>query len=136
MNKVTVEKSFYQPNKLSYNLILIGLSLNVYYIIRTLNVMDKTLDIGITILVNIFILLLLFLSSVRVKTYSRNWSFGVIGLGLLQIFRGFLFIPEEAALIKTNLLTVMILSGILLIGAGVYGSLQVYNQKLYKKENN
>jgi len=133
MNKIKVEKSLYQPNTLGYNLILLSIALNGYYLIRILNIVEKNYDIGGIVLFNIFVSLLLFLGAVRCKVYNQRWAIGIIVIGAIQAIRPFVSLPEEVVELKTQLILVVVVSGLVLISAGIISLIKVLNQKELKR---
>ncbi len=89
-DKNSVEMMRYRDNKLAYSLGLVGLALSVLASFIILNSMAAvSFQVILCIFLNIFILLSGFLACERTKTYSRNASIFLMGLGavnVLQIF--------------------------------------------------
>ncbi|MCR5646724.1 MAG: hypothetical protein K6F81_00390 [Acholeplasmatales bacterium] len=89
-DKNSVEMMRYRDNKLAYSLGLVALALSVLASFIILNSMAAvSFQVILCIFLNIFILLSGFLACERTKTYSRNASIFLMGLGavnVLQIF--------------------------------------------------
>ncbi len=129
----------YIKNKLSSNLCLLAILLNVFYFVSIyksdVSTYYYTILIGASIVYNLLFMLLAFLSSEGVKEYSERYSYIMIFLGVMQFVRIFI-IPTRAHNTKVTVQTVerlvmengqftrcliyLILSGIcLLVGAYV-----------------
>lgn len=133
---IRIEKTIYQPNKLSGNLIMLVIAINVYFVLQVLNVIDKDFHIGVHILSNIFLTLVLFLGSVRVKVYQMNWSYVILGFGVFQILRGLFLIPAEVTgSLETTLTFALVFSGVLAIAAAVISIQKITRQRKYIEEN-
>lgn len=136
LQDIKVEKTIYQPNALSYNLIMLVLAFNVYFVLQILQVIDKDIDIGFHVLFNIFMTLVLFLGAVRVKIYDLRWSYVILGFGVFQFVRGFLFLPAEVSgSMETRLTLILALSGLIAIGATILSVIKIKRQNKYILEN-
>lgn len=133
LKELRIEKSLYKANGLSYYLVLLSIVLNGVFLIRTLNVIDKTYSVGLIILFNIFISLLLFLGAVRLKTYAKNWTYITTVVGVVQVIRAIFFIPENATgTAYLTLVLLLLISAALLIGSAVYAYQKIILQESYK----
>lgn len=85
--------SLYKKDGASYALILLAVLTEFVYVISILDVMPVSFLMGVTVIVNIFLLFLLFTSAVKVNVYEMQWA--VIGLvtGAYMLFRQFVLVP-------------------------------------------
>ncbi|MBQ6783770.1 MAG: hypothetical protein IJP63_07205 [Acholeplasmatales bacterium] len=89
-DKNSVEMMRYRNNKLAYNLGLGGLVFSVLASFIVLNSMAAvSFQVILCIFLNIFILLSGFLACERTKTYSRNGSMFLVGLGVVDVLQIF-----------------------------------------------
>ena len=89
-DKNSVEMMRYRDNKLAYSLGLVGLVFSVLASFIILNSMAAiSFQVILCIFLNIFILLSGFLACERAKTYSRNGSIFLVGLGVVDILQIF-----------------------------------------------
>lgn len=88
------EKWLYQDNSISQQLFMLFILVNTAFMIFYTNNIDIDYDLGLFIMLNIFLSLLSFLVAVRQKLYAFNW--GLIGMAIaaFQLLR-LLWIPEE-----------------------------------------
>jgi len=136
LKELRIEKSLYKANTLSYYFVLLAIILNGVFLIQSLNVMDKTFDVGLVILFNIFISLLLFLGAVRLKIYAKNWTYIVAGVGIIQFIRSIFYIPENASGSQvTKFVLLLVFSAILLLAAAAYAYRKVILQESYKAKH-
>ncbi len=136
IKELRVEKSFYKANVFSYYLVILAIILNGVFLVQTLNLVDKTYDLGLIILFNIFISLLLFLTAVRVKTYNKNWTYVAAVVGAMQIVRSIFFIPDNAEGKQVVVLTILLLvSAILLLAAAGFAYKKILLQEAYIKKH-
>ena len=106
----------YRNDSRSFYLAIIGLALNACFLMWTYSSPGITCQdmfgkiIGFDILFNIMYLLIAFLTAEKVKTYSLNWCWTALVLGLLQLPRILmpikLFINAKAG--NLNLLTLLV----------------------------
>ena len=88
------EKRLYLENAMSQQFMLLYIVGNVGFTIFTVNNRNVDYQLGIFILLNIFLTLLAFLTAVRQKTYAIEWSYVGFALAVFQFVR-LLWIPEE-----------------------------------------
>ncbi|RPI32155.1 MAG: hypothetical protein EHM70_09675 [Chloroflexota bacterium] len=88
------EKWLYQENTASQGLMLLYLLGNSAFIIGYVNRMNVDYELGIFVLLNIFLSLVSFLVAVRQKAYAIRWGYAGIALGVYQFLR-LAWIPEE-----------------------------------------
>lgn len=104
----------YKKNKLAANLALLGLVFNCLYFTLLYGIQSELLgdgtisrfssiQIGFSVILTLFTLLLTFLSSEGIKGYNKKFSFVLLGVAVFQIIRIFGF-PLYG--LQKNLLTV------------------------------
>ena len=62
---------------------------NGLYAVTALNRMDATSDVGLIVMVTIVLFLLGFLTAVKIRAYSIQWSVGALLIGVFQTARFF-----------------------------------------------
>lgn len=140
----------YIKNKLSSNLCLLAILLDVFFFVSIYKSDVSTyyynILIGGSIIYNLLFMLLAFLSSEGVKEYSERYSYIMIGLGVMQFVRIFI-IPMKAhrAVVTiqqterivmengqfTRCLIYLILSGVCLIYGALVGIKRSRTLKAY-----
>ena len=109
------EKRLYQENSISQQLMLLYILGNTVFTIFYVNNMDVDSQLGIFILLNIFISLLAFLTAVRQKTYAIQWGYVGIALAIFQFIR-MLWIPEEIINpMRIFLVALLIVTGLMVL---------------------
>ena len=107
------EKRLYLENGISQQFMLLYILGNTAFTIFTVNNRDVDSQLGIFILLNIFLTLLAFLTAVRQKTYAIRWSYAGIALAVFHFAR-ILWIPEEIVNpMRIFLITLLIVTGVL-----------------------
>ncbi len=130
------ERRLYQKNTIGYLLVLLHIALNVVYTIFSLNNMPVDYWIGIFIIITIAMLLLGFLTAVKVQSYSMVWSFAAVLLGIFQLSR-LLFAPDiPSGSLNTFLFTVLIVSAVLCFAGGVISIRESRTRKKLVKQYN
>lgn len=101
MNKLTPNQQVvaddilrYKKNKLPANLALLGLVFNCLYfmLLYAIKVFDSKfakMEIGISVILTLFTLLISFLASEGIKGYNKKYCIVLLGLAAFQIFRIF-----------------------------------------------
>ena len=86
-------------NSLASNLAILGILFDVFYFVNIyrsdVGTYYYNIQIGASVIYNLIFMLAVFLSSEGVKNYKKNYSYLLIGLGLMQIVRIFV-IPLQA----------------------------------------
>ena len=86
-------------NTMCANLCYLGLLFDVFYFILLyrcdVDTYYYTIQIGASIVYNLLFMLIVFLASEGVKNYSKNYSYILLGAGVMQIVRIFV-IPMSA----------------------------------------
>lgn len=137
----------YRNDSRSYALVLLGLALDAVYLMllystRGIVASDKFgFPLGIDILFNIVFLLAAFLTAEKIKTYTLNWCWVSLALGVLQIPRIFFPIAFKGAgqLVGGRFAFALILilgSAALLIGGCVLSFINSRKLNAYLKQIN
>ncbi|WP_461207099.1 hypothetical protein [Clostridium sp. DL1XJH146] len=126
------ERKLYQKNKLGYLLIIAFIVLDVIYTIYTLNSMTVNFNIGVFILTTIALLLIGFLTAVKVQTYSISWCYVAIGLG---IFQGSRILIEKNIIMNFQMTIIIIVSSIICIFGGIISLNSANKRKKYIEEH-
>lgn len=85
--------SRYKTNKLSSGLALLGLVFNCLYFLLLYSMNNDyfyTLEIGLSILITLMSLLVIFLSSEGIKAYNKVYSIVLVAMAAIQIVRIFI----------------------------------------------
>ena len=90
----TIEKRLYLENSRSQQLIMLYLLGNTAFTIFYVVNMAVDLQLGIFVMVNIFLSLLAFLAAVRQKMYVTQWGYIGLAMAAFQLIR-LLWMPEE-----------------------------------------
>lgn len=85
--------TLYKKDGASYALTLLAILAEFVYVISILDVMPVGFLMGVTVIVNIFLLFLLFTCAVKVNVYEMQWA--VVGLvtGVYMVLRQFVLVP-------------------------------------------
>ena len=89
-----IEKRLYLENSLSQQLIMLYLLGNTAFTIFYVINMAVDVQLGVFVMVNIFLSLLAFLTAVRQKMYVIQWGYVGLAMAAFQLIR-LLWIPEE-----------------------------------------
>lgn len=131
-----IDLTFYKVNSASYYGVLLGVLLEIYFLISVLSNMTPSYLIGIFIIVNIVFLLMLFTCALQIKVYSKFWSIVAIVFGGYNIAR--IFIVPFILNVKTNGVTFVIIDiliAALMILSGIYSlGLIIKKDKFIKDE--
>lgn len=86
-------------NSLSSNLAILGILFDVFYFVSIyqsdVGSYYYNIQIGASVVYNLIFMLAVFLSSEGVKNYKKNYSYLLVGIGIMQIVRIFV-IPMQA----------------------------------------
>lgn len=88
------EKRLYLDNSLSQQLIMLYILGNTVFTIFYVVNMGVNAQLGIFVMLNIFLSLLAFLAAVRQKMYAIQWGYVGIAMSIFQIIR-LLWMPAE-----------------------------------------
>lgn len=113
------ERMLYQVNLKGYYLLIAFIALNTFYTVFILNEMDKDSQIGIFVMLTIFLILLGFFLAIKLKTYSVKWSYLTIIIGIFQGTRIVFTANNTEGALSLVLDLVLMLSALLCITGGV-----------------
>jgi len=155
MDAKTIKKDRlrYTKNKLSANLAYLAILFDVLYFVSIyssdVDTYYYTISIGFSVLYNLVFLLVAFLSSEGVKNYKMNYSWVIMGVGVLQFARIF-GIPRMAhgTVLSVNgadmqvmgdgqfayVIICLVLSGVACIASGAIGVYKATTLTNYMKE--
>lgn len=85
--------SLYKKDAASYALVLLAVLAEFVYVVNVLDAMAVTFWMGVTVMVNIFLLFLLFTCAVKVNTYHRPWALAALAAGVYMLIRQFVLVP-------------------------------------------
>lgn len=113
--------SLYKKDNLSYSMALLSILAELVYVISILDVMAVSFLMGVTVMMNIGLLFILFTCAVKMNVYDRRWAIFSVASGIYMLVRQLVFVPvilkpyDRLALIAgANLV-----GAILLIMAGI-----------------
>lgn len=145
----------FQANSLSYWLVLLVVFIEVLYTIFMLNQMYVDYMVFPSLIVNLIFILMLFLSALKIKTYSSFWTNVNYGFSIYLVLRIFVVIPfvckdreavyEDGKLVvdaisygdlRTQLIVCTLIMLVVLLVASLNSSYKIKNRVLYleKKE--
>ncbi len=155
MDAKTIKKDRlrYTKNKLSANLAYLAILFDVLYFVSIyssdVDTYYYTITIGFSVLYNLVFLLAAFLSSEGVKNYKMNYSWLIMGVGVLQFVR-ILGIPRMAhgTILNVNgvetqvmgngqfayVVACLIISGVACVASGAIGVYKATTLTNYMKE--
>lgn len=117
----------YQKDTRSSMLCILSLLFNVYYFISVFRSGDITPDVimGLDVVVNIVFMMLVFLTSEKLKAYTPKWNRIAAALGVFEALRVFILPLHYHKLgmltggLYTGAVATLLLSAFCLIGAGI-----------------
>lgn len=127
------ERMQYQVDKRSYWLCMLSIIFNMVYFVSlyTNKAVAPDLTLGADVIINIVFMLIVFLSSEKLKAYQMKWNIYVLLIGAVQILRVF-FVPQHYKEIEmltgteyTLTVALILVSGILLLLAGINSSINL-----------
>lgn len=121
------ERMKYRPDKASYWLCIISIILNMVYFVSiyTNRSIVPDVTIGADVLINIIFMMIVFLTSEKLKAYAKKWNVYIVIVGFIQMSRIFWlpvhFNQLEMLVGAKYILAIvcLITSGILLLLAGI-----------------
>lgn len=96
----------YKKNKFSSSLVLIGIVCNCLYFMLFYGISDTTLYkllVGLSVVVNLIVLLMSFYSSETIKNYKKAFAVVLLILAVVQIVRMFIYPLQVASLTPSQL---------------------------------
>lgn len=85
--------SLYKKDSLSYSLTLCAIIAELVFVVGILDVMEVSFWMGITVMVNIAVLFMLFTCAVKMNIYNRTWAMVALALGVYFLVRQFVIVP-------------------------------------------
>ena len=115
--------SLYKKNTLCYAFILLATALEFVYVVSVLDRMTVSWIMGATVMVNIFLLFMLFTCAVKVNFYSVFWCWVDLAAAAYILLRVAVLVPLviQPTGGETGILILNIASIALLTAAGVIG---------------
>lgn len=115
--------SLYKKNTLCYTFILLATALEFVYVVSVLDRMNVSWIMGATVMVNIFLLFMLFTCAVKVNFYSVFWCWVNLAAAAYILLRVAVLIPFviQPTGGETRILILNIASIVLLTAAGIIG---------------
>lgn len=130
------EQKLYQSNKWPYLLLILFIVLNALFSALILNKMPSDKMLGVFIMLTIFLLLMGFLTAVKVKIYSRPFSYIAIVMGIFQGSRIFFSPSQLTGAAASIVFLVCLLSASACAAGGILslGSIRKRNQALKEQQ--
>lgn len=128
--------TLYKKDGTSYALILLAVLTEFVYVISILDVMPVSFLMGVTVIVNIFLLFLLFTCAVKVNVYEMQWAVTGLVTGAYMLLRQFVLVPYLLQPYdRAQIILVSNVAGAILLFAAGANSLQksTKRQKLQQK---
>lgn len=112
--------SLYKKDVLPYSLILCAILAELIYDILILDVMPVSYLMGVTVMINIVILFVLFTCAVKVNIYHKTWAAIAVFLGIYMLVRMSVLVPLvlKPYARHTEIMAANFLGGLLLLTAG------------------
>jgi hypothetical protein len=101
IKNLKVDKMRYQKNKIAYALVLLAMVSQMFSLFFTIipSTVVPSMTTAFEILINITLLLVSFLAAEKVKSYSKNWSYGLFVIASVHLFR-FFYEPRKLLLLS------------------------------------
>ncbi|PJJ30471.1 hypothetical protein [Lacrimispora celerecrescens] len=112
--------SLYKKDVLPYSLILCAILAELTYDIMVLDVMPVSYLMGVTVMINIVILFVLFTCAVKVNIYHKNWAAIAVFLGIYMLVRMSVLVPLvlKPYARHMEIMAANLLGGLMLLTAG------------------
>lgn len=112
--------TLYKKDGTSYALALLAVLAEFVYVVSILDVMPVSFLMGITVIVNIFLLFLLFACAVKINVYNTPFAFISLLAGCYMALRAFVLVPLilQPYDRQTVILMANIAGAVLLVTAG------------------
>ena len=116
--------TLYKTNGYSYTMTLLAIIAEFVYVTTILDSMPVNFWMGLTVIMNIFVLFLVFTCAVKINVYSLQWAVITLAVGVYFLVRQFLIVPVflQPYAHETILLVSNLIGSVLLIIAGVTGT--------------
>ncbi len=112
--------SLYKKDVLPYTLILCAILAELIYDIMVLDVIPVSYLMGVTVMINIVILFVLFTCAVKVNIYHKIWAVIAVFLGIYMLVRMSVLVPLvlKPYARHTEIMAANLLGGLMLLAAG------------------
>ncbi len=119
MKKVYV--TLHKKDSRSYALALLATLVEFIYVIAILDVMPVSFMMGLTVMVNIALIFLLFTCAVKINVYNAKWAAVALAVGGYMVLRALVIVPLvlRPYARQTVLLAVNLAGAALLAAAGL-----------------
>ena len=124
------KRRLYEKNSAPYGLMLLFIVGNGLYAVTALNRMDATSDVGLIVMVTIVLFLLGFLTAVKIRAYSIQWSVGALLIGVFQTARFFVALSDATEEMILPTVLYLLGSGIACVVAGAWSTVGARQREL------
>lgn len=117
--------TLHKKDSRSYALALLATLVEFIYVIAILDVMPVSFMMGITVIVNIFLIFLLFTCAVKINVYEAKWAVVALAVGGYMVVRALAIVPLVLRPYeRQTLLLLANLAGAALLAAAGLGSIR------------
>lgn len=85
--------SLYKKDTFSYALALLATAMEFLYVVVILDSIPISFWMGITVMINIFLLFVLFTCAVKMNIYEMKWAIRGVLIGAYMLLRQFVLVP-------------------------------------------
>lgn len=123
--------TLYRTNGYSYTLTLLAIIAEFVYVTTILDSMPVNFWMGLTVIMNIFVLFLIFTCAVKINVYSLQWAVITLAVGVYFLVRQFLIVPVflQPYAHETILLVSNLIGFVFLITAGAISTIKAKKRK-------
>lgn len=123
--------TLYRTNGYSYTLTLLAIIAEFVYVTTILDSMPVNFWMGLTVIMNIFVLFLVFTCAVKINVYSLQWAVITLAVGVYFLVRQFLIVPVflQPYAHETILLVSNLIGFVFLITAGAISTIKAKKRK-------
>lgn len=123
--------SLYKKDGLSFGLSLSAIAAELVYVISVLDVITVSFWMGITVMINIAVLFLLFTCAVKMNVYEKKLAYAALVLGVYMLLRQLVLVPVILQPYSRQLLIAAanFAGGALLIAAGYVSTVRCSRRK-------
>lgn len=128
--------TLYKTNGYSYTMTLLAIIAEFVYVTTILDSMPVNFWMGLTVIMNIFVLFLVFTCAVKINVYSSRWAVITLAVGVYFLVRQFLIVPVflQPYVHETILLVSNLIGSVLLIIAGVTGTAKAKKRQALRQK--
>lgn len=92
-NNVKTKISLFQKDSISYSLVLFSIIFELVFSVKILDVIETGYLMGVSTLIDIILLFLLFSCAVKVNVYKIKWAIYTLGIAVYAFLRTILIVP-------------------------------------------